>query len=112
MTALDIGRLEVQQAIQLAFKASSMRSDCAVGEIGPPSPDCAGILQERLELRCEDRVAVVDRVLRITDQMREAELVCLGVGALCQQAIRQPHLRPRASEKVCRHALPRVGTIT
>jgi hypothetical protein len=47
-----------------------MRSDGAVGEIGPPAPDRAGILQERLELRCEDHVAVIDRVLRITDQMR------------------------------------------
>jgi hypothetical protein len=27
----------------------------------------AGIPQERLELWCEDRVAVIDRVLRITD---------------------------------------------
>jgi hypothetical protein len=30
-------------------------------------PDRAGILQERLELRCEDRVTMVDRILRITD---------------------------------------------
>src|SRR3984893_12141543 len=69
--ALDIGRLEVQQAIQLAVKAAPMRCDRAVGEIGAPVPDRAGILQERLELRCEDRVAVIDRVLRITDQMGE-----------------------------------------
>src|SRR6202163_1433299 len=70
VAALDIGRLEVQQAIQLAVKAAPMRCDRAVGEIGPPVPDGAGILQERLELRCEDRVAVIDRVLRITDQRR------------------------------------------
>jgi hypothetical protein len=57
-----------------------MRCDRAVGEIGQPAPDRAGILQERL--RCEDRVAVIDRVLRITDQMGEAELVRLGVCAL------------------------------
>src|SRR5271167_2161840 len=56
---------EVQQTIQLAVKAAPMRSDGAVGEIGPPASDRAGILQERLELRCEDRVAVIDRVLRI-----------------------------------------------
>jgi hypothetical protein len=65
VAALDIGRLEVQQTIQLAAKAAPMRSDCGAGEIGPPMPDRAGILQERLELRCEDRVAVIDRVLRI-----------------------------------------------
>src|ERR1700722_953160 len=53
----------------------------AVGEIGPSAPDRAG-LQERLELRCEDGVAVIDRVLRITDQMGEAEPVRVGVCAL------------------------------
>jgi hypothetical protein len=62
-----------------------MRCNRAVGEIGPPAPDLVGILQERLELRCEDRVAVF--VPRITDQAREAELVRLGVGALRRQAI-------------------------
>ena len=41
-------------------------------------PDRAGILQERLELRCEDGVAVIDLVLRITDQMGEAECVHCG----------------------------------
>src|SRR5271157_6036944 len=105
VAALEIGRLEVQQAIQLAVEAAPMRCDRAVDEIGPPVPDRAGILQERLELRCEDRVAVIDRVLRITDQMGEAELVRLGVCALRRQAIRQPHLRPHAGEKVRRHAL-------
>jgi hypothetical protein len=39
VAALDIGRLEVQQAIQLAVKAAPMRCDRAVGEIGPPVPD-------------------------------------------------------------------------
>src|SRR5450755_1820901 len=72
---------------------------------GRRCPTRAGILQERLELRCEDRVAVIDRVLRITDQMGEAELVRLGVCALRRQTIRQPHLRPHAVEKVRRHAL-------
>ena len=105
VAALDIGGLEVQQAIQLAVKAAPMRCDRAVGEIGPAVPDRAGILQEHLELGCEDRVAVIDRILRITDQMGEAEQVRLGVCALRRQAIRQPHLRPHAGEKVRRHAL-------
>ena len=77
VTALDIGRLELQQAIQVAVKAAPMRCDCAVGEIGPSMPNRAGILQERLERRCEYRVTVIDRVLRVTDQVREAKLVRL-----------------------------------
>jgi hypothetical protein len=36
VAALDIGRLEVQRAIQLAVKAAPMRCDRAVGAIGPP----------------------------------------------------------------------------
>jgi hypothetical protein len=43
VAALDIGRLEVQQAIQLAVEAVPMGCDRAVGEIGPPVPDRAGI---------------------------------------------------------------------
>jgi hypothetical protein len=43
-----------------------MRCDRAVDEIGSPMPDCTGIVQERLELRFEDHVAVIDRILRIT----------------------------------------------
>jgi hypothetical protein len=43
VAALEIGRLEVQQAIQLAVKAAPMRCDRAVGEIGPPVPNRAGI---------------------------------------------------------------------
>jgi Transposase domain (DUF772) len=57
-----------------------------------------------LELRCEDRVAVIDRVLRITDQMGEAELVRLGV---CTAPGGDPTATPSAArrEKVPRHAL-------
>jgi hypothetical protein len=68
VAAFDIGRLEVEQAVQLAEKAAPMGSDCAAGEIGPPAADRAGILQEGLELRREDGVAVIDRVLRITNR--------------------------------------------
>ncbi len=87
VAALDIGRLEVQQTIQLAVEATLVRCDGAVGELGPSAPDRACVLEERLELRCEDRVAVIDCVLRITDQMGEAELVRLGMCALRRQAI-------------------------
>jgi hypothetical protein len=35
--AVAVGRLEVQQTIQLALNAAPMRFDCAVGEIGAAS---------------------------------------------------------------------------
>jgi hypothetical protein len=34
-----IGRLEVEQTIQLAVEAAPMRYDGAVGEIGPPATE-------------------------------------------------------------------------
>ena len=52
----------------------------------------------------EDRVAVIDRVLRIADQVREAELVRLGVSALRGKSVGQPDLRLGATEKHRRHA--------
>jgi hypothetical protein len=59
-----------------------MRGDGGVGEVWPASADGAGVLEQRLEGRREDGVAMVDGILRIADQMREAELVLLGVPAL------------------------------
>ena len=70
------------------------------------------VLEQRLEVEREDRIAVIDGILRITDQMREAELVRLGVPQLRGQPVRQPYLGllpPR--ESVGTH-LPRVGAIT
>ncbi len=68
-----------------------MRGDGCVGEVCPTAADRARVLEQRLEAGCEDRVAVVDGILRIADQMREAELVLLGVLALRGQPVRQPH---------------------
>ena len=79
-----------------------MRGNGGVGEVGPAAADCTGILEQRLEAGREHRVAVVDGILRIADQMREAELVPLGVPQLRGQPVRQPHLGPRAGEKRCR----------
>src|ERR1700758_3528198 len=83
----------------------SMRGNGGVGEIGPAAADRTSVLEQRLEVGREDRIAVVDGILRITDQMREAELVLLGVPQLRGQPVRQPHLGLHATEKVCRHAL-------
>ena len=103
--ALGIGRLEVEQAVEFARQAAAVAGDRRVGEVRPAATDRAGILQECLELRSEDRVAMVDGELGISDQMREAELMRLSVGALRGEPVGQPHLRFRAVEKRSRHAL-------
>jgi hypothetical protein len=69
--------------------------DGGIGEIGPAAADRASALQERLG----------DGVLRIAGQMTKAEVVCVGVIALRERAIGNPHLRPRAVEELLRHDL-------
>ena len=83
------------------------------GEIGPAAADLTSVLEQRLEVGREDRIAVIDGILRITDQMREAELVLLGVPQL-RGSRSDSHIwgfmPPRKS--VGTHNAPRVGAIT
>ncbi len=104
MPPLGIGRLECEQAVEFTCQATAVHGDCGVGDVRAATADRTGVFQEQLELRREDRVAVVDAIACIADQVREAELMRLGVRALCGQPIRQPHLRFRAAEKRRRHA--------
>ena len=50
-----------------------MRRNGGVGEIGPAAADRTRVLEQRLEVGREDRIAAVDGILRNTDQMREAK---------------------------------------
>jgi hypothetical protein len=86
-----------------------MRGNRGVGEIGPAAADRTRVLEQRLEAGREDRIAVVDGILRIADQMREAELMLLGMLALRRQPVRQPQLRLYAGKKRRRHALAAGG---
>jgi hypothetical protein len=49
------------------FKAAAMRGNGGVGEIGPAAARRTSVLEQRLEVWREDRIAVVDGILRITD---------------------------------------------
>jgi hypothetical protein len=51
----------------LPFKTAAMRGNGGVGEIGPAAADRTSVLEQRLEVGREDRIAVVDGILRITD---------------------------------------------
>ena len=82
LAALGIGRLACEQPFQLPFETAAMRGNGGAGEIRPAAAECTRVLEKRLEVGREDRIAVVDGVLRIADQMREAELVLLGVPQL------------------------------
>jgi len=79
LAALGIDRLACEQPLQFPFETAAMRGNGGVCEIGPPAPDRTRVLEQRLEAGREDRIAVIDGILCIADQVREAELVLLGV---------------------------------
>jgi len=90
-----------------------MRGNGGVCEIGPPAPDRTRVLSSALKAGREDRIAVIDGILCIADQVREAELVLLGRALTARPAGPNSHIfgftPPRKS--VGTH-LPRVGAIT
>ena len=103
--AVDLRRIEFEQAIEAARIVACGHREFGVGEIGPPPADAAEVLQKRLHPRCKDRVTGVDGILRIADQMREAILVLVRVLVLLRKTIRQPHVWSDTGEKIDRHAL-------
>src|ERR1700730_18675725 len=102
MAPFGVGRLELKQAVEIARECAGIRLDGGIGEIGPSAADVAGALQERLERRGEHGVAGVDGVLRISDQMGKAELMCLGVIALREEAVGELQLGSCAVEEPAR----------
>ena len=90
---------------------ASVAGDAGIGEIGPAAADGAGFLQEGLEGRSEDGVASIAQaepsstagVLRVADQMREADLMRLSMTALGGEPVGDPHLWPGAVEERDRH---------
>ena len=77
----------------------------AVGEVVATLADGAGALQQAFEAGGKDRVAVVDGVLSIANEVGEADLVLLGMAGLCGKAVRDPHLGPSACQEASDHGL-------
>ena len=69
------GRDEAHQAIEAAIEVGLVDLQRAVRERLAASPDGAGAFQQALQSRRENGIAGIDRVLDVTDQMREADLV-------------------------------------
>src|SRR5207245_11235425 len=77
-----------------------------IGEGGAAAADRAGPLEQLAQARCEDAVAVIDGVLRLANEMGEADLIVLGGPAhLRGEAIGDPEVRANRPEEVRRHLL-------
>src|SRR5262249_7883831 len=87
MATLGVGWLELEQPVELALKFARVLLYRAIGEIGSAAADLAGTLQELLEWRGGQGSPGNKRVVGITDEMRKADLVFVGVIRLRGEAI-------------------------
>ena len=82
LEADGVGRGALQELAQLLDELAVVGGELAIGEAVADGADAAGACQEREEPGGEAGVAGIDGVLRVADQMREAELVAAGGEAL------------------------------
>ena len=102
--ASGLCRFKVEQPFEPPRIVARGLRQRGVGHLGPALADAAQALQKRVQQRRKDRVAALDSVLRVADQMRETILVPRRVRALGRETIRHPHVRLGASQKVDGHA--------
>ena len=103
VAAVDLLGPQRQEAVEFAPQLALVGLDGGVGQARAPAADSAGPLQKALEGRREDGVAGIDGVLRIADQMGEADLVRRGMPALGREPIGDPHLWPGIAEELDGH---------
>src|ERR1700688_5236478 len=70
-----VGRGQAHEAIEPAVQIGLVYFEGAVGKIVAPASDGASALEEPFQAGREHRVASVDGVLDIADEMGEADLV-------------------------------------
>ena len=101
-----MGRVERHQSIELAVERDLVGFEGGVGEVVTASADAAGVLEQDLDAGRQDRVAAVDCILNIADQMREADLVgARGPPHLAGIAIRYPVIGAKVAEEGLDHRL-------
>ena len=68
-----------QEFIEIGMEFARVAAQRAVGEIWPSPSDTTGALKEVAKPRRKDRIAGIDSIVGIADEMSEAELmVALG----------------------------------
>ena len=87
MDAFAVGRRQREQPVEFALQVACVSRDRGVRNCRTLAADGAGPLQKRFETGREHAVAGIDGVLGVADQMREAELMRLGVPALDRKSV-------------------------
>ena len=97
-----VGRDQAHEAVEPPVQIGLVDLERAVGKSVASTPDGAGALEQALQAGREHRVARVDRVLDVADEMREADLMLARCPAhLAAIAVRNPVIRaPIAEERM------------
>ena len=83
-----------QQRIEIGVEFARVAVQCAVGEIWPSSGDGTGALEEFAKSRREGRIAGIDSIFGVADEMGETKLmVVLGPTHLGAETVRDPEVR-------------------
>ena len=98
------------EAVEPSLKVGLIDLQRAVGETIASAPDRAGAFEQTFHAGGEYRVAGVDGVLNVADQMRQTDLMAaVGPTHLACQAIGEPEVGPPWAEEGLDHRLRSVG---
>src|SRR5215469_3046284 len=102
-----LGRgLALEQIVEAGLQAGMVEGQGRIGQVPTAAANPARSFQQDLEVRGEDFLAAVDRVLNIAQQMSEADLMILGRPAhLGTDAVGHPERWTNLAEELRDHAL-------
>ena len=108
-----MGGPEAQEAVEPAIEIGEIGFQGAVGQPVAPPPEGAGALEQALQAGRERGLALIDDVLDVADQMREAELMLAPSPAdLAAQPVRQPDVRPPVAQELLDDGLGAAASAT
>src|SRR5208283_3062233 len=88
-----VGRDQAHQAVEASVQIGLVDFEGAVGQSVASAPNGAGAFEQALHARGEHRVAGVDGVLDVADEMRQTDLMlALGPAHLAAVAVRYPEI--------------------
>src|ERR1019366_3113331 len=92
--------------VEARLQSTGVAYQRGVRQFGAPRRDLAGLAEQMPQVRADDAVAAVDRVLHVANEMGEADLIFLfGPSQLAGVAVGDPVLRSEVAEKISDDAL-------